>query len=161
MMISLVREPLIAVKGRKLLCHAGAFLTAATLGILITMWLDRTPPVDLIAASITPNPAEANGDIDVNYTVKELYPCQGQSHRIIVDSAGGVHEYQDVLTIVGAPERPIDRNRILHIHRTLKLPKGIHSGSASYRPSIVWRCNPIQKYLWPLTVEYAFPLEVK
>jgi len=133
----------------------GAMISLLIVAPLLWMALDREPTFTLLEGSIIPNPIRRGETATIVWRVKYSGSvCEGKMQREIIDARRQLWPY--VIRERGAKYHPDpDYPGYGWIETVpLTLPDGIAPGPASYRATVFWYCNWLQRQLeWPIVVD--------
>ena len=125
--------------------HLAPAVVAAGLGWVLFNVLDREPPFTVIDVSVTPRTVNAGSDAQINWDLKwRRTNCQITSSPELVTPSGVVFKFVS---------RDVPRERMIqNPGHSFHVPWTFLTGTTSYRSTITYRCNWVQR-IWPVEVE--------
>lgn len=133
----------------------GAAIALLIVAPLLYMALEREPTFTLLDGALIPSPIKRGEKAQVIWHVKFSGSfCEGKMQREIIDSRRQLWPYvirDRSARFVADPTNPgygwIET-------APLQLPDGIATGPATYRVTVFWYCNWLQRKLeWPIVVD--------
>lgn len=114
---------------------------------LVTMILDRTPPITYQRADSIASTVPQGGSIDVEFEVNRERICPSTVKRWLVDSAGTRHSITNFT--VGSN---LKRGKEVY-QRAITVPETATIGPAYYEVKLEFACNIIQRLGWPVRLD--------
>lgn len=124
--------------------YALALIGTAVIGVEIG---DRNPPITYEAARALEKSVPQGGSIDIEYQVYRWRICKAVAKRLLIDSAGDVHNIA-AYTVGLSPFTGKETYR-----RTITIPDEAEIGPALYHVTIDYYCNPFHRLGFPITVD--------
>lgn len=113
----------------------------------VSAFLDRSPPIDYLAASAASKSVPVGGTIDIHFDVYRYRICNvTKVNRILTDSQGVMHVVSNYTTAT------LTRPGRESYDRTITIPEAVAPGPAIYRISIWFACNWVHNLGWPIFV---------
>ncbi|WP_062114101.1 hypothetical protein [Aureimonas sp. AU40] len=130
-------------KPRHFLDWFGYLLIAPVFGISIYWaWFDTKPVVESEAEISTPVVRQGE-DFSIRYRVTWARSCQLTGHRFVVDQKGQIYTVEsDTRYIHQGPDE---------FTITVPIPLAAAPGPARYRATLLYECNPWQRFINPLS----------
>jgi hypothetical protein len=101
------------------------------------------------------SPVVAGGELRIDYVVRRRRSCAVSVDRFVIDKLKTRYELEDLNVNAGLP---LGEDRFV---QRVRVPPGVEPGSAIYRTTSTYICNPLQR-LWPIaagTREISFVVE--
>lgn len=108
---------------------------------------DRSEPIAFEDARALESSVPQGGTLWIEFDVYRTRICTAISRRFLVDSQGQMHNVA-VYTIGQARKLGSDTYK-----RSIDIPQSAALGPATYRITIDFYCNLIQRFGWPVTME--------
>lgn len=127
---------------------AGFALLLAFFGsyTLVSMAIDRDPPIIYEGAKALEAEAKSGGTLDVEFKVFRTRICSAVTRRWLVDSEGTRHaipSYTVGIKLLAGRET---------YQRSITVPDAAALGPAWYEVSLTYYCNVFHRLTWPIVV---------
>lgn len=131
---------------RKPICRfVGFALGIVVVAPILIMLFDRRQPLELMDGYIRPYDVRSGQEVRVTWVAKEYRACEGELHKLFIDSAKVAHPTVTEPTVYHqtfADQRTFQK--------LMTIPRGMATGPAIYTTKIKRWCNPLQQYIWPI-----------
>ena len=132
---------------RRAWCH----ILAASFAVLIivplaTQIFDRRPVLLLSSATIVPDPVRIGDVAEITWQAQEVRRgCAGELRRVIISSAGVIHEFEIEPTVAHELLEQTPRQFI----KRFRIPV-VSPGPAVYFTHVTRWCSELQRVIWPM-----------
>lgn len=129
-------------------------LAVLIVGVPILYWavLDNQPAAESVAEVVTAQ-VKQGGLFQIHYNVRWARSCRLQGYRFIIDSMGVMHT-------ITPDDRWVNEGRD-EFTISVPVPLAAVPGPATYKATLIYECNPWQRWISPLqreTVARAFTI---
>lgn len=110
---------------------------------------DRIQPYEYLSGEVLPPDPKMGGQVSVHWRVKVNRFCHGWVQRNITDQRGYVWHN------AGTPVKDlywVKPGDLADIVNTFELPRQLGAGPTTYQAHVEYRCNWLQKLVWPIRV---------
>ena len=114
--------------------------------MLVSMAIDRDPPILYESAKAIELDAHRGGTLDIEFKVFRSRICASDTRRYLVDSAGERHaipSYTVGVQLLAGRET---------YQRSITIPAAAALGPAFYEVTLAYRCNVFHRLFYPITV---------
>lgn len=140
---------------RRIYCNILAALFSVLIVMpIVAMLADRQVPMTLTYGGMKPDVVESNTLVSVTWTASKirkfgegLFDCEGSVTRKIIDSGGFVIETK---AMPAMSYKLIGEQQSGTFSKQFMMPT-LLPGIATYQVITTYWCNPVQKYIFPIT----------
>lgn len=121
-------------------------LVAFWSGIAGVMVSDRQLPVTVLSRRVLTPEVEPGGVLRIAYSIERSKACRTLAERLIIDADGTRHILPDLdFEALGNPGSDDFVSQV-------GVPINAAPGPAKFRAVTSYACNPVQRFIWPITV---------